>query len=154
MHRVADAIEAAVDVPLLHLADATADAVLAAGLNRVALLGTRFTMEEDFYVARLARRGLDVAVPDNAGRDLVHRVIYDELVQGIVRDSSRAAYLEIIDGLTARGAQGVIAGCTEIELLLTPDDVTCPYFPTTRLHAMAAVDAALAAPTTAGTPPR
>ena len=154
MHRVAGAIEAAVDVPLLHLADATADAVLAAGMDRVALLGTRFTMEEDFYVARLARRGLDVVVPDAAGRDLVHRVIYDELVQGVVRDASRAAYLEVIDGLLARGAQGVIAGCTEIELLVTPDDVTCPYFPTTRLHALAAVDAALATPTTAETSSR
>lgn len=116
----------------------------------MALLGTRFTMEEDFYVARLARRGLDVVVPDAAGRDLVHRVIYDELVQGVVRDASRAAYLEVIDGLLARGAQGVIAGCTEIELLVTPSDVACRYFPTTRLHALAAVDAALATSTTAG----
>jgi len=144
MHRVADAIEAAIDVPLLHLADATAAAVRAGGLDRVALLGTRFTMEQDFYRARLARHGLDVLVPDAADRATVHRVIYDELVRGVVDDTSRSVYLAIIDRLLDRGAQGVIAGCTEIELLVTPDDVTCPYFPTTRLHALAAVDAALA----------
>lgn len=152
MHRVADAIEAAVDVPLLHLADATADAVVVAGLERVALLGTRFTMEQDFYVDRLSRRGLDVLVPDAAGRDLVHRVIYDELVQGVVRPASRDAYLSVIDGLIDEGAQGVIAGCTEIELLVTPADVACPYFPTTRLHALAAVDVALTAASSPGRP--
>jgi aspartate racemase len=144
MHRVADAIEAAIDVPFLHLADATADAVVAAGLDRVALLGTRFTMEQDFYVDRLRARGLSVLVPDRAGRELVHRVIYEELVRGEVRDESRTAYLGVIDDLLGRGADGVIAGCTEIELLVGPDDVECPYFPTTRLHALAAVDAALA----------
>lgn len=143
MHRVAPAIEAAIDVPLLHIADATADAVRAAGVRTVALLGTRFTMEHDFYRGRLAGRGLDVLVPDEPDRTTVHDVIYDELVQGVVSDTSRAAYLDVIDRMVDRGARGVIAGCTEIELLVRSEDVALPYFPTTRLHALAAVDAAL-----------
>jgi aspartate racemase len=146
MHRVADAIEDAVDVPFLHLADTTALAVRRAGLGRVALLGTRYTMEQEFYRGRLERRhGIEVIVPGEADRTTVHDVIYRELVKGIVREDSRRAYLDIIGRLLADGAQGVVAGCTEIELLVTPDDVDCPYFPTTRLHALAAVDAALGA---------
>lgn len=144
MHVVAPAIEAAIDVPFLHLADATADAVELAKLDSVALLGTRFTMEMGFYSDRLEARGLDVIVPDEADRTVIHEVIYRELVQGRIVDGSRSAYLDIIDRLVAQGAQGVIAGCTEIELLVTPDDVAVPYFPTTYLHAMAAVEAALA----------
>ena len=144
MHRVADTIEAALTVPFLHLADATAAAVLAAGLDRVGLLGTRYTMEEDFYRRRLEGQGLGDLVPEPAGRETVDRVIYDELVRGEIRPRSKAAYLEVIDALLAGGAGGVIAGCTEIELLVGPADVPCPYFPTTRLHALAAVDAALA----------
>ena len=143
MHRVAPAIEAAIDVPLLHIADPTADAVQAAGVTTVALLGTRFTMEQDFYRGRLAGRGLDVLVPDEPDRTTVHDVIYDELVRGVVSDTSRAAYLDVIGRMVDRGARGVIAGCTEIELLVRPGDVALPYFPTTRLHAVAAVDAAL-----------
>jgi aspartate racemase len=143
MHRVAPAIEAAIDVPLLHIADATAGAVRAAGVQTVALLGTRFTMEHDFYRGRLAGHGLAVLVPDEPDRTTVHDVIYDELVQGVVSDTSRAAYLDVIDRMVDRGARGVIAGCTEIELLVRPEDVALPYFPTTRLHALAAVDAAL-----------
>ena len=143
MHRVAPAIEAAIDVPLLHIADPTADAVQAAGVTTVALLGTRFTMEQDFYRGRLAGRGLDVLVPDEPDRTTVHDVIYDELVRGVVSDTSRAAYLDVIGRMVDRGARGVIAGCTEIELLVRPGDVALPYFPTTRLHALAAVDAAL-----------
>jgi len=143
MHVAAPTIEAAIDVPFLHLADATARAVVAAGVDVVALLGTRFTMEMDFYRGRLESHGLAVLVPDDDDRTVVHDVIYNELVQGQIRDESRARYLDIIDRLIARGAQGVIAGCTEIELLVTPDDVDIPYFPTTRLHALAAVDAAL-----------
>jgi len=143
MHRVAPAIEAAIDVPLLHIADSTADAVQAAGVTTVALLGTRFTMEQDFYRGRLAGRGLDVLVPDEPDRTTVHDVIYDELVRGVVSDTSRAAYLDVIGRMVDRGARGVIAGCTEIELLVRPGDVALPYFPTTRLHALAAVDAAL-----------
>jgi aspartate racemase len=146
MHRVADAIEGSVDVPFLHLADATADAVRSAGLTRVGLLGTRYTMEHDFYRGRLEdRHGLDVLVPDEPDRTVVHDIIYRELVRGEVRDESRLAYLTVIDQLLGRGAEGIIAGCTEIELLVGPDDIDCPYFPTTRLHAIAAIDSALAA---------
>lgn len=143
MHLVAPTIEAGIDVPFLHLADATANAVMAGGVDAVALLGTRFTMEMDFYRGRLEAHGLRVLIPGEAERAVINEVIYDELVQGRILDSSRKSYLEIIDGLVAAGAQGVIAGCTEIELLVTPDDVAVPYFPTTRIHALAAVDAAL-----------
>lgn len=143
MHLLAERIEAAITVPFLHLADATASAVHAAGVDRVALLGTRYTMEHDFYADRLRASGIDVLVPHEPDRTVVHDVIYDELVRGVVRDSSRTAYLEIIDRLVERGAGGVIAGCTEIELLVGPDDVDVAYFPTTRLHAAAAVVAAL-----------
>lgn len=144
MHRVADRIEAAITVPFLHLADATAEAVRRAGVERVALLGTRYTMEHPFYADRLRARGLEVLVPGEPDRTVVHDVIYDELVRGVVRASSRAAYLEAIARLVDRGAEGVVAGCTEIELLVGPDDLAVPYFPTTRLHAEAAVEAALA----------
>jgi aspartate racemase len=144
MHLVADAIESAVGVPFLHLADATARAALGAGVEVVALLGTLYTMEHDFYRRRLESHGLRVTVPEEADRKVVHQVIYDELVRGEIRAESKRAYLRIIDGLLAAGAQGVIAGCTEIELLVGPSDLSCPYFPTTRLHANAAVEAALA----------
>lgn len=145
MHRVYEAVASAVaPVPVLHIADATAVAVTAAGVGTVGLLGTRFTMEQDFYVGRLRdRHGLTVLVPEAEDRELVHRVIYDELVQGVLSAASRDAYREVAARLVARGAEGVIAGCTEIELLLTPDDVPVPYFPTTRLHAEAAVAFAL-----------
>ncbi|MGW7359342.1 aspartate/glutamate racemase family protein [Streptomyces sp. NPDC054802] len=144
MHKVAGQVQAAVRVPLLHLADATADAVRAAGLTRVGLLGTAFTMEQDFYRERLAGHGLDVLTPDAEGRALVHRVIYEELCLGVVRDESRAAYRKVIDELVDSGAEGVVLGCTEIELLIGADDSPVPVFPTTRLHAEAAVAAALA----------
>jgi len=143
MHRVAEAIEEAVSVPFLHLADATANAIKAQGLDTVGLLGTRFTMEEDFYRGRLESHGLSVVVPSEEERTIVHDIIYNELVQGELNRASREEYLDIIDRLGAAGAQGVIAGCTEIELLVTEDDVFIPYFPTTRIHAEAAVDAAL-----------
>ncbi|MGI9611096.1 MAG: aspartate/glutamate racemase family protein [Acidimicrobiia bacterium] len=143
MHRAAEAIEAAITVPLLHIADATADAIDRAGLTRVALLGTRYTMEQDFYRGRLAARGLDISIPTEPERDMIHRVIFDELVQGEVSGASRGQFVAAIERLIEDGAEGVIAGCTEIELLVTPDDVSCPYFPTTALHARAAVDAAL-----------
>ncbi|MGV9270315.1 aspartate/glutamate racemase family protein [Kitasatospora sp. NPDC003701] len=144
MHRVADQVEAAVSVPLLHLADATAGAVRAAGLRRVGLLGTAFTMEQDFYRGRLEANGLTVLVPDTDGRALVHRVIYEELCLGVVREESRAAYRRVIEELVAAGAEGVILGCTEIELLVRDEDSAVPLFPTARLHAEAAVEAALA----------
>ena len=143
MHLLADQIEAAIDVEFLHLADATARAVTAAGVERVALLGTRYTMEHEFYRGRLERHGLDVIVPDEPGRTTIHDVIYDELVRGVVDLDSKQRYLDVIAGLIARGAGGVIAGCTEIELLVGPDDVSVPYFPTAHLHAEAAVEAAL-----------
>ncbi|WP_327683533.1 aspartate/glutamate racemase family protein [Streptomyces sp. NBC_00467] len=143
MHKVAGQVEAAVSVPLLHLGDATADAVRSAGIGRVGLLGTAFTMEQDFYRDRLAGHGLDVIVPDAEGCALVHRVIYEELCLGVVREESRTAYQEVIAALVAAGAEGVILGCTEIELLIGAGDSPVPVFPTTRLHAQAAVDAAL-----------
>ncbi|WP_406304694.1 aspartate/glutamate racemase family protein [Streptomyces sp. NBC_00885] len=143
MHKVAGQVEAAVSVPLLHLADATADAVRAQGIGRVGLLGTAFTMEQDFYRDRLAGHGLDVLTPDAEGRALVHRVIYEELCLGVVREESRAAYQDVIARLVAAGAEGVVLGCTEIELLIGEKDSPVPVFPTTRLHVEAAVDAAL-----------
>ncbi|MEU3190509.1 aspartate/glutamate racemase family protein [Streptomyces sp. NPDC006992] len=142
MHRVAEHIEEAVEVPLLHLADATAGAVRAAGLRRVGLLGTAFTMEQDFYRGRLAAGGLSVLVPGPADRELVHRVIYEELCRGTVLDASRAAYRRVIGELVADGAEGIVLGCTEIELLIGPQDSPVPVFPTARLHAEAAFEAA------------
>lgn len=138
MHIVAEAIEAAVPLPLLHIADPTADALAAAGVRRVGLLGTRFTMEQAFYRERLQRHGLEVLVPDAAARDQVHRVIYEELCRGVIRDASRAAYREVLAGLAARGAEGAILGCTEISLLVGADDAPMPLFDTTELHARAA----------------
>lgn len=143
MHKVADQIQAAVRIPLLHLGDVTAAAVLATGIDTVGLLGTRFTMEESFYVDRMRSHGLEVVVPEAEDRAIVNRVIYEELVAGSVLDESRAEYVRIIDNLRSRGAQGVILGCTEIELLIGPGDTTLPVFPTTRIHAEAAVTAAL-----------
>ncbi|MFD9074707.1 MULTISPECIES: aspartate/glutamate racemase family protein [Streptomyces] len=145
MHKVAGQVESVLSVPLLHLGDATAEAVRAAGVRRVGLLGTAFTMEQDFYRDRLASHGLEVLVPDEAGRDVVHRVIYEELCLGVVRDESRAAYQEVIAALVRDGAEGVILGCTEIELLIGQEHSPVPVFPTTRLHAEAAVDAAVGA---------
>jgi aspartate racemase len=139
MHKVADTVRDAISVPLLHLADATAAAVARAGLTTVGLLGTAFTMEQDFYRSRLAAHGLDVLVPGEADRREVHRVIYEELCLGVVREESRRAYQAVIDRLVAAGAGGVILGCTEIELLIGADDSPVPVFPTTRLHAEAAV---------------
>jgi aspartate racemase len=143
MHKVADALTAVLDVPLLHIGDVTAEAVRAAGLRRVGLLGTAFTMEQPFLVDRLAGHGLDVLVPEPDDRAEVHRVIYDELCLGVVREESRTVYRDVVRRLVARGAEGVILGCTEIELLLSDGDVEVPLFPTTRLHVDAAVTAAL-----------
>jgi aspartate racemase len=147
MHKVAEAIEAAVDVPFLHLADTTAAAAYAAGLAKVGLLGTAFTMEQDFYRDRLATHGLEVVVPGDADREIVHRIIYDELCLGVVRPESRAAYVAIIGRLVQQGCEGVILGCTEIELLVGQDDSPVPLLATTRLHAEAAVAFALAGET-------
>ena len=144
MHVVAPAIEAAIDVPFLHLADATADVVVAAEVPVVALLGTRYTMERAFYRDRLTARGLEVIIPDEPDRTFIHDLIYDELVRGIIDPESKRTALAVIERLIDRGAQGVIAGCTEIELIVGPEDVSVPYFPTTRIHAEAAVSWALA----------
>lgn len=142
MHRMADALEQAAGVPLLHIGDATGRALGAAGLQRVGLLGTRFTMEDGAVLRdRLVRRfGLAVEVPAAADRETVHGVIYDELCRGELRPTSRAAYVDVIADLAARGAEGVILGCTEIGLLIGPDDSPLPVFDTTALHAAAAVD--------------
>lgn len=143
MHKVAPAIEAAITIPFLHIGDATADAALRAGVGRVGLVGTRFTMEEPFLVDHLTRRGLTVVVPGAEDRELVDRVIFDELVRGVTNPASTRSFVGVIDRLVAQGAEGVIAGCTELELLVGPEDVTVPFFPTATIHAHAAVDAAL-----------
>ncbi|TAA42404.1 aspartate/glutamate racemase family protein [Pseudoxanthomonas winnipegensis] len=138
MHKVADAITHATPLPLLHIADATAQALLDAGIARVGLLGTRFTMEQDFYRKRLEARGLEVLVPPAPDRDDVHRIIYDELCQGVIDETSRATYRQVMARLVEAGAQGIILGCTEISLLVGQDDATVPLFDTTTLHARAA----------------
>ena len=156
MHRMAEEVQAAIGIPLLHIVDPTAARVTEAGVTRVGLLGTAFTMEQDFYKGRLRDRfGLDVLVPDEADRAVVHRVIYEELVQGRVLDESRAAYRAVIARLVARGAQAVILGCTEITLLVSAADSAVPLFDTTRIHAEAALEEALlsASPTGADSPP-
>jgi len=144
MHKVAGQIQDAVSIPLVHLADTTAAAVRRAGLSTVGLLGTAFTMEQDFYRDRLASHGLTVLVPPAQDRAEVHRVIYEELCLGAVREASRQAYQEVIDRLEHAGAEGVILGCTEIELLIRPQDSPIPVFATTRLHVEAAIEQALA----------
>jgi aspartate racemase len=144
MHKVADQVAAAVGIPLVHLADATAAAVQAAGVSTVGLLGTAFTMEQGFYRDRLASHGLTVLTPEADDRAVVHTVIYDELCLGVVSEASRAAYIAVIERLVAAGAEGVVFGCTEIELLIGQADSPVPVFPTTRLHVEAAVSRALA----------
>lgn len=146
MHRLADAISSAVTIPLLHIADPTAERVKAAGLHRIGLLGTAFTMEQDFYKGRLQQRhGLEVMVPGAEDRKTVHEIIYKELVLGKINPESRQAYREIIARLIERGAQAVILGCTEIMLLVASEDSAVPLFDTTTIHAIAAVDYALRA---------
>ena len=144
MHKVAPAIEATISVPFLHIAETTASAIVSEGLATVGLLATRFTMEQDFYIDRLAARGITAIVPSETDRETVHRIIYDELCLGVIRDESRAQYQRIMRDLVERGAQGMVYGCTEIELLVGPRDTTVPVFPTTRLHVEAAVELSLA----------
>jgi aspartate racemase len=145
MHRMADEIAAAIRIPLLHIADPTAEKIKAAGFRKVGLLGTAFTMEQDFYKGRLEKVfGLEVLVPDASDRRVVHDIIYKELVAGAVCLESRMAYREIMARLVARGAQAIILGCTEIMLLVSEADSAVPLFDTTTLHAIAAVDRALA----------
>ncbi len=144
MHKVADEVSAAIDIPLLHIADATAKAVLASGVTTVGLLGTRFTMEQDFYIGRLKEHGLSVVVPSEPDREIVHRVIFEELCLGEIRDDSRAQYVRIADDLASRGAEAVIEGCTEIGMLIKQQHTAVPLFDTTAIHAHAAVSEALA----------
>ncbi len=143
MHKVADEVANAVSIPLLHIADATADVIEAAGHSTVGLLGTRFTMEEDFYRGRLEARGIRVLTPGESDRQIVHRVIYEELCQGAVLDESQSRFLQIIDGLGGAGVEAVIAGCTEIGMLVGPEHTSLPLFDTTVIHAHAAVAMAL-----------
>ncbi|MCK9641626.1 MAG: aspartate/glutamate racemase family protein [Prolixibacteraceae bacterium] len=144
MHKMADEVQAAIGIPLINLADATGESVIAKYLNTVGLLGTKFTMEQDFYKGRLAQKyGLKVIVPDDKGRELVHKVIYEELCLGKIKDSSRAQFLEVIDNLIKSGAQGIVLGCTEIPMLVKQKDVPVPVFDTTAIHAKYAVDLAL-----------
>ncbi len=144
MHKLADTIQAGLRVPFLHIADATALQIKKAGLRRVGLLGTRFTMEEDFFGGRLAGRfNLDTLVPDALGREEVHRVIYEELCVGLIRPESRNRLHRIMTRLAEHGAEGVILGCTELGMLVGKDDSPVPLFDTTRIHALAAVDSAL-----------
>ena len=145
MHRVADEIAGAVKIPLLHIADPTARQMAEAGIKRVGLLGTAFTMEQDFYKGRLRRNfGFDVLIPEAADRAAVHEIIYNELVAGNVRPESRTAYRAVMSRLVERGAEAVILGCTEIMLLVSQEDCSVPLFDTTTLHAKAAVNMALA----------
>ena len=144
MHMMAPQMQAAIHIPLLHIADAAGEAIKVMGLQTVGLLGTKFTMEGDFYRQRLNERfGLNVLIPDEADRETVHNTIYGELVKGVINPDSRRAFLTIIDKLKAKGAQGVVLGCTEIPLLVKQADVDIPVFDTTRIHAEAAVNWAL-----------
>lgn len=146
MHKLADAIEENTQVPFLHIADATAEKIQSNGIQKIGLLGTRFTMEQDFYRGRLVDKyGLEVLIPNNDDRAVVHQVIYEELCLGIINPESRKLYLEIINHLVESGAEGVILGCTEIELLVHTGDASVRLFPTTRIHAEAAVEKAITA---------
>ena len=144
MHRLAPEINRAISIPFVHIADTTAEAVKAAGLAKVGLLATAYTMEQEFYVGRLREHGLDVIVPSAADRRIVHDVIYDELCRGIVDDGSRDEYRRIMRSLAAEGAQGILLGCTEIDLLVSQVDSPVPVFDTTRLHAERAVELSVA----------
>jgi aspartate racemase len=144
MHKMADEVQDNINIPLLHIADATADKIKEGGLSKVGLLGTRFTMEEDFYKGRLIERhGLEVLIPEERQRQVVHQVIFDELVAGKIEASSQEQYKQIIEGLVGKGAEGIILGCTEIPLLIGAKDVAVPVFDTTLIHATAAVEYSL-----------
>lgn len=144
MHLLADKVQSAISIPLIHIADTTGQAIEDQRVKKVLLLGTRYVMEKDFLKGRLVERfDLEVAVPDADQRDEIHRIIYEELVRGVIEPSSKAFVIDLIDQFTQRGVEGVIAGCTEIELLVKTDDVTVPYFPTAAIHAAAAATFAL-----------
>ncbi|MCP3738064.1 aspartate/glutamate racemase family protein [Rossellomorea sp. BNER] len=143
MHKVIHYIEENISIPILHIADATANQIKESGINKVGLLGTKYTMEQDFYKSRLKSNGLEVLVPDNKERDVVNKVIYDELCLGKIKQSSRDYYKKVIENLVANGAEGIILGCTEIGLLVKPADSEVPLFDTTRIHAIESVKKAL-----------
>jgi aspartate racemase len=144
MHKMADEVQNHIQIPLLHIADATAEKIKAHGLKKIGLLGTRFTMEEDFYRGRLTeKQGLEVIIPTERERDIVHRVIFDELCLGQIREPSKEQYVRIMDHLIRDGAEGIILGCTEISLLIQEEDSQIPLFDTTKIHAVAAVEYAL-----------
>ncbi|MGR5140305.1 aspartate/glutamate racemase family protein [Photobacterium sp. DNB23_23_1] len=144
MHKVAKDIEQAVSIPLLHIADATAQQLKSDGIKKVGLLGTRFTIEQDFYISHLTEQfGIEVVVPDLPDRDIIHRVIYDELCKGVLKEESRAEYVRITEKLAEQGAEAVILGCTEIALLISPKDTDVPLYDTASIHAEAAVKLAL-----------
>ncbi len=150
MHKVADAIEASTSIPLIHIADATGEKIQAAGKRKPAILATRFTMEQDFYTGRLREKfGLDVVVPDEADRALVHQIIYDELCLGRVTEASRQAFVDVAQRLAVRGADSLILGCTEVGMLLDESNAPLPIFDTALIHADAAVDFALGLTSTA-----
>jgi len=144
MHKVASGVQSAVNIPLLHIADSTANLLIQDGMQKVGLLGTEFTMEQDFYVGRLEQLGLEVIVPEKSDRKLIHRVIYDELCLGEIVTSTRQQFVEICGSLAARGAEAIILGCTEIGLLLESQDLPTPLYDTTAIHAAYAVDFMLA----------
>jgi aspartate racemase len=144
MHKVADEVQKYLRTPILHIADATAQTIKKEGLKKVGLLGTRFTMEEDFYKGRLSQKhNLEILIPDEEDREVVHRIIYDELCMGETKLSSKTKYTDIIDRLAKKGAEGIILGCTEIGLLVKKGDTRVPLFDTTKIHAIAAVEYAL-----------
>lgn len=144
MHKVADQVEDAIDIPLLHIADATANALQADGIKTVGLLGTRFTMEQDFYKGRIQDRfGISVLVPEHEQQEVIHQVIYNELCLGLINDASRKLFVDAIDALVQRGAEAVILGCTEIAMLVSASDTPTPLYDTTTIHCQAAVDYAL-----------
>ena len=145
MHKVAPAVEAAVDVPLLHIGDAVADVANARGWSRLGVLGTRWVMEEDFYADRLARHGITAVVPGPGDRALVDRVVFDELTRGVVRDDSRASYVAVLERLAEQGAEAVVLACTEIGLLVGPDDSPLPLVDSAEVHARALAEVALGA---------
>jgi len=144
MHKVADEVQKHLRIPILHIADVTAQSIKAVGLKKVGLLGTRFTMEEDFYKGRLSQKhNLEILIPKGEDREVLHRIIYDELCMGKITASSKTKYLGVIEGLVRKGAEGIILGCTEIGLLVKKEDTRTPLFDTTRIHAAAAVEYAL-----------
>jgi len=143
MHKMADDVQNAIKIPLLHIADVTAEKIKEQGLQKVGLLGTKFTMEQDFYKGRLKTYGIDVIIPDEAQRQAVHDIIYNELCLGMVKEESKKRFREIIENLVSRGAEGIILGCTEIPLLVKQEDYDIPLFDTTRIHAVTAVEYAI-----------